>query len=124
MTFADTFAADLGDRTGTTVDPEEFFDSESVSADLDALQSFLDELDDTDRSTLDIIVTDGVDLAEATDDDGDPAIPGSALLTLAADAAEPLGDLLVKAQQSYAVAIADSGESNEIPTNEQGDANV
>jgi hypothetical protein len=111
MSFADTFATQLGDRTGTTVDASGVPDSDTVSADLQALQQFLDGLDDTGRSTLDIIASDGVDLSQATDDSGATVIPGGAMLTLAGTAGEPLGNLVTQAQQAFEVAMEDSGGS-------------
>lgn len=108
MAFADTFAKELGDRTSSTVDAGEFPDSDTVNTDLDALQSFLDGLDDTSRGTLDIITGDGIDLAQATDDDGNPGVPGGSPLTVASAVAEPLGDLLVQAQTAFQVAIEDT----------------
>lgn len=111
MSFADTFATQLGDRTGTTVDASEFPDSDAVSADLQALQVFLNGLDDTDRSTLDIIASDGIDLSQPTDDGGATVIPGGSLLALAGTVGEPLGNLVTQAQQAFEVAMEDSGGS-------------
>ncbi len=111
MSFADTFATELGDRTGTTVDASGFPDSGTVSVDLQALRQFLDGLDDTGRSTLDIIASDGVDLSQATDASGATVIPGGALLTLAGTVGEPLGNLVTQAQQAFDVAMEDSGGS-------------
>lgn len=36
MGFADTFASELGERTGTTIDADEFSDSDTVDGDLRA----------------------------------------------------------------------------------------
>src|SRR5215471_14404717 len=104
MSFADTFATELGRRTGTTVDTDEFPDSDAVAADLRALQDFLGGLDDTDRSTLDIIASDGIDLSQATDDNGDAAIPGGSFLTLAGTAGEALSNLAAQAQEAFQAA--------------------
>lgn len=111
MSFADTFATQLGDRTGTTVDASQFPDSDTVSTDLQALQDFLNGLEDTDRSTLDIIASDGIDLSQAIDDSGATVIPGGSLLALAGTVGEPLGNLVTQAQQAFEVAMEDPGGS-------------
>jgi hypothetical protein len=111
MSFADTFATQLGDRTGTTVDASQFPDSDTVSTDLQALQDFLNGLGDTDRSTLDIIASDGIDLSQAIDDSGATVIPGGSLLALAGTVGEPLGNLVTQAQQAFEVAMEDPGGS-------------
>ncbi|HEY2443058.1 MAG TPA: hypothetical protein VGI31_07995 [Streptosporangiaceae bacterium] len=117
MTFADTFAADLGQRTGSTVDAAQIPDSDTVNADLQALTSFTGGLGATDSGTLDIIAESGVDLSGATDDSGNPVVPGGELLTLAASAGETLASLLDQAQQSFTVALDDSSPS-------EGDSNA
>jgi hypothetical protein len=125
MSFADTFATELGDRTGTTVDASEFSDSDTVNTDLQALNDFLDGLGDTDRSTLDLITADNVDLTQATDDDGNPAIPGGQFLALAGTVGEPLGNLLAQAQTAFQVATEDGSQvaTTETTTTNQGDFN-
>lgn len=111
MAFADTFATELGDRTGTTIDAGEFSDSDTVGGDLRALQEFLDGLGDADRSTLDIIASDGIDLSQATDDSGAAALPGGSFLALAGTVGEGLGDLVAQASQAYDVAMEGNGDS-------------
>ena len=113
MSFADTFAADLGERTGVRVDASQIPDADTVHADLDALSAFTRELSSIDAGTLDIIAEAGVDLSDATDDSGDPAVPGGSLLSLAASAGESLAALLSQAQQSYTVATSDASGSSE-----------
>ena len=108
MAFADAFAADLSQSTGTTIDAAQIPDSDTVNADLQALSSFTGGLGATDQSTLDIIASAGVDLSGATDGSGNPVVPGGTLLTLAATAGESLSDLLSQAQQSFTVAMADN----------------
>lgn len=114
MPFDETFAADLGERLGTTVDTAEFADSDSVSTLLSDLATFLNDLDQLSRDSLDAVVADGIDISAATDDVGDSLdLPGGAFLALAAGSGQSLSSLVEHAQESLQVALNDSGNGTE-----------
>ncbi len=100
MAFGDDFAAALGKSLGISVDAGLFDSADAASQQLADFNSFIGGLDQASLASLDAVTQSGVDLSQATDDDGALSLPGGAFFALAASAQQTVEQVASAAQQS------------------------